>query len=77
MLCGIPWHGVQLDSCEQHDSIGQHTGKSCEKARLGGLEIRDLPASGHCAPRAGGTNRERRKVKAQQHRLLLVAGEQK
>jgi hypothetical protein len=45
------------------------------KARLGGLEIQDLPASWHCASCAGGTNKERRKAsgrrsKARRHRWL-------
>jgi hypothetical protein len=45
------------------------------KARLGGSEIQDLPASWHCASRARGTNKERRKApgwrsKAGRHRWL-------
>jgi hypothetical protein len=31
MLCGISWQGVPLANCDQHDNVGQHTGKPCEK----------------------------------------------
>jgi hypothetical protein len=39
-------------------------GEVCYKAQLGGLKIQDFLASGHCTPRAGGTNREHQKGKA-------------
>jgi hypothetical protein len=28
---GIPWQGVLLVDCEQHDSVGQHKGTPCEE----------------------------------------------
>jgi hypothetical protein len=31
MLCGIPWQGMLLVRCEQHDRVGQPTSMPCEK----------------------------------------------
>jgi hypothetical protein len=31
LASGIPWQGVLLVGCEQHDSVSQHKGTPCEE----------------------------------------------